>query len=112
MLRMTCLVDQLGGPPEIAKRLGLQTNTVGNWRKRPIPWAWRPALAQLAADKGVSLPPGFLKSATTGLSHTGQARVECRKSPDMDNGGAPRSKGGKGRKRPAVRAPRKSQRAA
>jgi len=56
----TSLIDALGGSAAVAKALGVSLSAVSNWRSRPIPWRWRPALAALARREGVELPDDFL----------------------------------------------------
>jgi hypothetical protein len=52
-------IDSLGGIGFIADHLNVTTSAVANWRLagRAIPWKHRPALARLAAEKAVNLPP-------------------------------------------------------
>ena len=55
------LIDALGGSAEVADQLGIEPNTVGNWRKRGFPnWALR-ALGTMCAkyhiDPGAALDP-------------------------------------------------------
>ena len=57
---MSSLIERLGGASQVAKELGLKPNQVGNWAERGVAWKWRPALAALAEDRGVSVPAGFL----------------------------------------------------
>jgi hypothetical protein len=52
------LVDQLGSGA-LAKRLGQKHSTVCNWRSRGIPHRWRPAVAQIAAEKNLPIPEDF-----------------------------------------------------
>lgn len=54
------LFKALGGTGYIAQRLGYQQNRVANWAKRGVPLSDRPALAALAAERGVDMPNGFL----------------------------------------------------
>lgn len=56
------LIDKLGGVKAVADDLGLPVNVVANWKHetRSIPWKRRPALAKIAEEKGVDLPPDFL----------------------------------------------------
>jgi len=54
------IIDKLGGTTAVAAALGQNPNAVSNWRAREIPWRWRPALAKIASEKGVELPPEFL----------------------------------------------------
>lgn len=47
------LITKLDGSAAVAKFLGIEQNTVGNWRKRGIP-AWAcPALKQMCDGAGV-----------------------------------------------------------
>lgn len=59
---MEDLFKALGGTGYIAQRLGYQQNRVANWAKRGVPLSDRPALAALAAERRVELPPDFLPS--------------------------------------------------
>lgn len=57
------LIDQLGGNGAVAEALKAAPNAVANWRTRGIPWKRRHAIARLAADRGVSLPPDYWEAA-------------------------------------------------
>jgi hypothetical protein len=57
------LIEKLGGPSALAKRLNLKTNLVANWSARGIAWQWRNAVAELAARDGLTVPEGFVISA-------------------------------------------------
>lgn len=55
-------IDALGGPPVVAKLLGLKgSNVVGNWRERGVALRYRHRMAKIAKEKGVKLPPDFLE---------------------------------------------------
>lgn len=62
------LIAALGGPTAVARHLGVEPNTVGNWYQRVIPnWA-KPKLIELCDRLGVdpkdaldSQPPRQLK---------------------------------------------------
>lgn len=54
------LIDDLGGQGVVAEALNLRPNRVGNWRKRGIPWQWRPAVKALAEKRKVKVPADFL----------------------------------------------------
>jgi hypothetical protein len=57
----TKLIDQLGGSGRVAELLRIEhPETVMNWKRRGIPWRWRPSIAHLAVDAGIDLPSGFL----------------------------------------------------
>jgi uncharacterized protein YjcR len=56
---MEKLIDELGGNKVLADEFGLTPNAISNWRKRDIPWKMRPAVAQMAAKQGVTLPADF-----------------------------------------------------
>lgn len=59
---MTDLVQDLGGSGVVAKALKLKQNTVSMWGTRGrIPWRYRPALARLAEQEGVTIPADFLE---------------------------------------------------
>ena len=53
------LVKELGSGP-VAVALGLTTPCVCNWRRRGVPRAYRFLVAQLAEQKGLAVPKGFL----------------------------------------------------
>lgn len=69
-MRSDALIDELGGSAIVAETLGVEPNTVGNWRKRGFP-AWAiPALSRLCDEKQVDpgdaldpLPPRRAKAA-------------------------------------------------
>jgi hypothetical protein len=73
------LVEGLGGPAAVAKRLGLPGNraeaTVWNWLHRGIPWEWRNAVAELAACDGLGLPENFLRRSV--VDNKNQSSPEC-----------------------------------
>ncbi len=56
----TELIDALGGVTAVANALKVQTNVVGNWRQREVPWRWRHTVAKLAKRKNIDLPDEFL----------------------------------------------------
>lgn len=56
-------IDALGGTTAVAAIVGQQPNRVSNWRQRGVPWQWRPRLAEVAREKAISLPDGFLDPA-------------------------------------------------
>lgn len=63
------LIDALGGSAAVADAIGVESNTVGNWRKRGFP-AWAvPALRRLctdaAIDPGSVLDPAPPRRAAT-----------------------------------------------
>jgi len=59
------LIAQLGGPKAIAEALNLDRSAVSNWtlQGRRIPWKHRPAIARLAAERALPLPPTFWEAA-------------------------------------------------
>lgn len=57
------LIVELGGTGAVASALGQQDSAVSMWKRRGVPWRWRPAVAELAEAKGVELPEGFLEQA-------------------------------------------------
>lgn len=59
------LIAQLGGAKAVAEALKLDRSAVGNWTLvgRRIPWKHRPAIARLAAERAVALPPAFWEAA-------------------------------------------------
>lgn len=73
------LIDALGGVKAVAEQLNTSPGAVANWRlpERSIPWRWRPALAELAAKCGVSLPAGFLSPSGDTLHHTPPRTIVC-----------------------------------
>lgn len=54
------LIHALGGVVRIGKTLGVSPSVVGNWHIRGVPWRLRPAVAELAASKGIDVPNDFL----------------------------------------------------
>jgi len=56
---MTDFLDSLGRTTDIAEMLQTTPNAVSNWRQRGIPWKKRPAIAALAAQRGIDLPADF-----------------------------------------------------
>jgi hypothetical protein len=57
------LIKDLGDTGVVAAALGQQDSAVSMWKRRGVPWRWRPALAQMAEAGGVDLPDGFLDPA-------------------------------------------------
>ena len=56
------LIEALGGPTAVANALGIKNSAVvGNWKKRGVSWKWRAAIAELARQKAVPVPPNFLR---------------------------------------------------
>jgi hypothetical protein len=53
-------IDALGGAGAVATVVGYSSNRVSNWRHRGVPWQWRAKLAEMAREKSVPLPAGFL----------------------------------------------------
>ena len=53
------LIDDLGGYIAVATRLRQKPRAVSNWRKRGVPWKWRPAVEAMADRAKVKLPSGF-----------------------------------------------------
>jgi hypothetical protein len=53
-------IDSLGGSNAVAAALRLSQNTVGNWKKRGVPWRYRPTLERMAERQGVAVPPDFI----------------------------------------------------
>ena len=54
------IVDALGGPSALAKRFGLQRNSVCNWKTRGIPRWWRKMVAEHARRVKIALPGDFM----------------------------------------------------
>lgn len=54
------LIEELGGTRAVSERLGLKLNRVSNWKRRGVPWPYRPTLAEWARRKGKKVPAGFL----------------------------------------------------
>lgn len=63
------LLDALGGPKEIAAHVSASLNllpclkpqAVSNWRRRGIPYAYRPILQRMAKHAGISVPDEFMQ---------------------------------------------------
>lgn len=53
-------LEQLGRTGEIAKQIGVASQTVSKWKVRAIPWRYRAKFVRMAALAGVQLPEGFL----------------------------------------------------
>lgn len=54
------IIDALGGTGALASALGRKDTAVSNWKTNGIPWRWRPAIARMAKDRKMNLPPDFL----------------------------------------------------
>ena len=63
MMTSEQIIDGLGGTGAVADRLRLSQNTVSNWKRRGIPWRYRPAIAAMASAASIDLPAGFLRIA-------------------------------------------------
>jgi len=61
----SAFIELLGNTGKVAAALGQNETTVSNWKKRVVPWRWRPAVAVLAKDAEVELPDGFLDPAAS-----------------------------------------------
>ena len=57
---MSDLIDAFGGTQRLADEIRLNRSTVANWRKRGIPWRYRPTIAALATQRRIDLPRDFL----------------------------------------------------
>lgn len=63
------LIDALGGPKTIADKVSdtlnitprLKPQAVSNWRRRGIPYAYRPILQRMARSAAVRLPDDFMQ---------------------------------------------------
>lgn len=63
------LLDALGGPKDIAVQVSailnlvpaLKPQAVSNWRRRGIPYAYRPILQRMAKGAGISVPDDFMQ---------------------------------------------------
>lgn len=55
------LIKALGGSKQVAADLNVSRGAVRNWQLagRSIPWRFRPAIAKIAAERGVPLPEKF-----------------------------------------------------
>jgi hypothetical protein len=55
------LIKALGGTKAVAADLKVSDGAVRNWmlEDRSIPWRYRPAMAKVAAERGVPLPDDF-----------------------------------------------------
>ena len=56
-------IAALGGSTKLARTLNLETKVVDNWRRRGIPWKWRPRCHVVAKDALVDPPRSFLDGA-------------------------------------------------
>lgn len=63
------LIDALGGPTTVAEIISekyghdYSPQMVSNWKRRGIPFAFRPHLAEIARRAGAAVPDGFLDDA-------------------------------------------------
>jgi DNA-binding transcriptional regulator YdaS (Cro superfamily) len=59
------LIEALGGAKQLAADLRASPGAVRNWMLggRSIPWRYRPAIAKIAAERGVPLPEDFWQVA-------------------------------------------------
>ena len=55
------LIEKLGNTGKVAAALGVNDSTVSMWKKRGIPWRYRPAVASLALQCGVVVPADFFE---------------------------------------------------
>lgn len=56
------IIDALGGPTVLAKRLGLRSHSVvSNWRERGVAWPHRQTVAELLRESRMEPPESFLK---------------------------------------------------
>lgn len=53
------VIAALGGPSALSRHLGYTPNRVKQWKRLGIPWEHRGAVAKIAAEQGVELPPDF-----------------------------------------------------
>lgn len=53
-------IKALGGPAAVADARGVTLRAARSWQYRGVPWRQRPAVARIAEQMGVDLPPGFL----------------------------------------------------
>lgn len=55
------LIQDLGGAKKLAAALETTHGAVRNWQLdgRAVPWKYRPAVARMAAERGIPLPEGF-----------------------------------------------------
>lgn len=56
-------IEKLGDTGAVASITGQKDSTVSNWKARSIPWRFRPQLAEIAKQRGVDVPEGFLGMA-------------------------------------------------
>lgn len=57
------LIKALGGNVAVAEAVSVSRFVVANWCSRGVSWRYRPAVAKLAAERGVDLPAGYWDSA-------------------------------------------------
>jgi hypothetical protein len=56
------IIEALGGPTKLARRLGITVSQTLKWAARgAIAQEWRPAIAELAEEQDVNLPTGFIR---------------------------------------------------
>lgn len=72
-MQHAALIKDLGGTGVVAAKLGQNDSTVSNWKKREIPWRFRPAVADLAQGLEVTLPDGFLDPSAAGADQSDRA---------------------------------------
>lgn len=64
------VIDLLGGSTAVSKVLGNNRSAVKNWRTDGIPAKFWPALARIAADKGVpGITVDFLEQMRANTAH-------------------------------------------
>jgi hypothetical protein len=54
------IIEALGGNRTVAALLGVEPGTVSVWRKRGIPWRYRPAVHSTLRRKRLPVPEGFM----------------------------------------------------
>jgi hypothetical protein len=67
------LIDDLGGGTLLAEAVfgsvgpgGKHREAVYKWKRNGIPWRWRLRVQELAQERGIPLPPGFLSPSHNG----------------------------------------------
>lgn len=63
MTQHAAFIKLLGDTGSVAAELGLKESAVSMWKRRGVSWRYRPAVAELAEAKRVSIPEGFLDPA-------------------------------------------------
>lgn len=55
-------IDNLGGPSELARRLGLKPNVVSNWKARGVPVRYAYLIAEWAGVQPAAISPDWVRA--------------------------------------------------